>query len=415
MKIKSVSAIQIINSRGIPTLKAYVALDTGEIGWSMVPQGASTGKHEAAEIFDNNPQLFAGFSLQNNIQNINDIINNGLKGLEITDQSAIDKKLLELDGTTNKGKLGANTILAVSSACVRAGAMATKKELFQYISEISGNKKISLPTPMFNIINGGAHTNNNLEIQEFMVIPSANSFFESIKIGVEIYLKLKAALTAKGQSTGLGDEGGFSPLLNNNQEAMSLIKEAIEATNNQEKVFLGLDLAANGFYRPETKQYQIGGKLITSDQLINYYQSLNEILSIKSIEDPMSENDTVGWQKIIAAFPNLQIVGDDLFTTNPEIIREKNQLANAVIIKPNQIGTISETFSAISEAKNYNMKIIISHRSGETEDPFIADLAVGIGAEEIKSGSLARSERLAKYNRLLEIEALHNLPYTHGL
>lgn len=415
MKIKSIFAIQVINSRAIPTLKTFVILDTKEIGWAIVPQGASRGDKEAVELFDNDSNLFCGFSLKNNIKNINTIINNGLKGLKITDQSAIDKKLLEIDGTKNKEKLGANTILSVSLACMRAGAQAVKKELFQYISEISGNKNLVLPTPMFNIINGGAHANNNLEIQEFMVIPRANSFFDAVRIGDEIYLQLKEILKAKKQNIGLGDEGGFTPILNNNQEALSLITQAAQETNNAQKIVLGLDIAADSFYQPQTKQYQIDGQLITNNQLIAYYQSLIQTLPLKSLEDPMSENDPDGWQKVKNTLHNLQIVGDDLFVTNPDIIREKNNLANAIIIKPNQIGTMSETFSAVSEARTHKMKIIISHRSGETEDPFIADLAVGLGAEEIKSGSLARSERLVKYNRLLEIEALYNLPYNQAL
>lgn len=414
-KIKKITAIQIINSRGIPTLKTYVFLDDGVMGFSMVPQGASIGAKEAVEVFDQDEKMFAGFSLKNNIISIETTINETLVGMEIADQKSIDQKLIQLDGTPNKAKLGANTLLSVSLACTRAASLSLKKELFVYLGELSGNKDLHLGTLMFNFINGGAHASNNLEIQEFLVIPKASSFFEAIKIGDEIYLKLKQLIKAKGQGLGLGDEGGFAPTLENNQEAIELIAEAAKASGNGEKIVLGLDAAADNFYQAETNQYKIGGQLITNDQLIAYYKSIAQGLPVKSLEDPMSEDDTIGWQKIKTTFPNLQIVGDDLFVTNPSIIQDKQKLANAIIIKPNQIGTLSETLEAIKIAKKAGMKIIISHRSGETEDTFIADLAVGVGADEVKFGSLARSERLAKYNRLLEIEAFNNLPYKQAL
>ena len=414
-KIKKISAIQIINSRGIPTLKAYAFLDDGTMGWAMVPQGASRGAKEAVEIFDQDVNLFAGFSLKNNIDLIDTKIDQALLGLEVIDQKKIDQKLIEIDGTTDKSKFGANTLLAVSMACARAASLAKKEELYQYIAEIFGTKELFLPTPLLNFINGGAHASNNLEIQEFLVIPKANSFFGAIRVADEIYLKLKELLKTKNESLGLGDEGGFAPNLENNQEALELLSQATTESNNTDKIIFGLDVAADSFYDKESKLYQLGGQTINADQLMTYYQELGEKFPLKSLEDPFEEDDINAWQKAKTNLGDWQIVGDDLFVTNPKIITQKQKLANAIIIKPNQIGTVSETFEAIKTARNANMKIIISHRSGETEDSFIADLAVGVGADEVKFGSLARSERLAKYNRLLEIEAFNNLSYRQAL
>jgi len=415
MKIKQIQSIQIINSRAIPTLKTYVLLDDGNMGWAMVPQGASRGKKEAIEIYDQEKNLFLGLSLRKNIEIIETTINAALKGINIDDQKAIDQKLIELDGTENKEKLGANTILSVSLACVRAAANIKKIELYEQISQLYGQKNYQLPTPLFNFINGGAHAFNNLDIQEFMVIPKTQSFFSAIRIADEVYLTLKEILKVKKQSLGLGDEGGFSPNLLNDEKALELLMQAAKQSQNLEKIVLGLDSAAGNFYQTASNIYTIDQKQLSSDDLIAYYQNLTAKFPIVSLEDPLQEDDLSSWGKLKQTMPKTQIVGDDLFVTNPKIIQERKGLANAIIIKPNQIGTISETLEAIKISREQKMKIIISHRSGETEDPFIADLAVGVGAEEVKFGSIARSERLAKYNRLLEIEALNSLPYHQAL
>ncbi len=414
MKIKKIHALQIINSRAIPTLKTTVCLNNGICASASVPQGASTGQHEAKELRDQDPNWFAGFSVGRNIRLIEEKIAPALKGLKITDQEKIDQTLIELDGTKDKSRLGANTILSVSLACARAGAKSQQKELFEYLGEIARNQKLSLPTPLLNFINGGKHAQNALDIQEFLVIPKAKTFFEAIEIGAQIYLELKKQLQTKGLSVGLGDEGGFAPNLNSNREALALLEETIKNVAPN-KAFLGLDVAANSFYNSQDQTYILEDASLGAEQLLNYLKEITQEFNVKSIEDPLAETDVDGWQKVKPELSDVQIVGDDLFVTNPERIQRFAHLATAAIIKPNQIGTLTETLQAIKAARANNLKIIISHRSGETEDTFIADLAVGVGADEIKAGSLARSERVAKYNRLLEIEQQFNLPYNSAL
>jgi len=412
MKIKSLKALQIINSRAVPTIKTIVFLEDGTKGEASVPQGASTGKLEAKELRDNDKSQFLGLSVGENIKFIESEINNHLRGVSINDQEKIDRILIELDGTPNKGKLGANTLLSVSLACARAGANSQRMELFEYIGKMCKNKSFKMPIPLFNIINGGKHSENNLEIQEFLVIPSkTSSLFSGIKAGVEIYLTLKEILKERQLNTNLGDEGGFAPALENNKEALVLIKEAIEKSNNSKNVVLGLDVASSSFFQKDSNQYIIENIPLSSEQLLSYLKDLTKEFGIKSIEDPLADEDIKNWPKAKKILENVQIVGDDLFVTNKEIVEERHNLATAIIIKPNQIGTLTETLDTIKTAKSHNLKIIISHRSGETEDDFIADLAVGIQADMIKSGSVARSERLSKYNRLLEIEKFYNFPY----
>jgi len=411
MKIKKISALQIINSRAIPTLKTTVCLENGICASASVPQGASTGKYEAKELRDNNPKSFFGYSVGKNIQLIKEKISPALKGIKISDQEKIDQTLIDLDGSEDKSNLGANTILSVSLACAKTAAKAQEKELFQYLGDLSGNKKFHLPTPLFNFINGGKHAQNSLDIQEFLIIPKARSFFEAVKIGDEIYLSLKKLLKQKNYSLGLGDEGGFAPELQSNQEALKLLKEAIDKSSK--KAYLGLDVAANSFFKNSV--YLVEGTSLSSEQFINYLKEICQKFNIKSIEDPLAETDKNSWKEIKKEIKNTQIVGDDLFVTNPKRIEKLGDFATAIIIKPNQIGTLTETLQAIKKAREKGLKIIVSHRSGETEDTFIADLAVGVKAEEIKSGSLARSERVAKYNRLLEIEAKFKLPYFSAL
>jgi len=414
MKIKKIESLQIINSRGIPTLKTLVYLDNGIVGWAMVPEGISKGEKEAKELRDGNKDYFSGKSLGHNIQLIESEISKALKGMKISEQSKIDQKLIEIDGTKDKSKLGANTILSVSLACVRAGAINAKKELFEYIGSLDRKEKFHLPTPLFNLINGGKHANNNLEIQEFLAIPKVSSFFEAIRVGAEIYLELKKLLKAKQQSLGLGEEGGFVSNLENNKEALNLLKEAIEHSGHSQKAILGIDAASNSFFEKQNQHYILEETLITGEQLLSFFNELSKEFPLQSFEDPLAETDLTNWPKAKEILKG-QIVGDDLFVTNKDLINKLGDFATAVIIKPNQIGTFSETLEAIKEARRKKLKIIISHRSGETEDPFIADLAVGVKAQEIKAGSLARSERLAKYNRLLEIEKKYDLPYFQAL
>jgi len=416
MKIKSLEALQIINSRGIPTIKTFVVLENGIQSEASVPQGASVGKLEVKELRDNEKNQFLGNSVGKSVHLIENGINDALKGQEIENQAKIDKILIDLDGTKDKSKIGANTLLSVSLACARAAAKSKNIELFQYLGEFTNNKKFLLPIPLFNLINGGKHAGNNLDIQEFLIIPNKTfSFFESVRAGVEIYLKLKQILEEKQLNTNLGDEGGFAPELENNKEALNLLKEAREITGNKEKVVFGLDVAASSFYDENLKQYVFENTALTSDQFISYLKEIAQEFDIKSLEDPLSDTDLTNWSKVKKEIPEIQIVGDDLFVTNEKLVKERSNLATAIIVKPNQIGTLSETLTTIAAARANNLKLIISHRSGETEDSFIADLAVGVGAEMIKSGSLARSERLVKYNRLLEIERFFNLEYSQNL
>lgn len=401
MKIKDIIGREVLDSRGDPTVEVEVVLENGVRDFAIVPSGASTGSKEALELRDGNSRYF-GKGVLTAVNNVNTIIKDSLIGINVIEQQKIDDILIKLDGTVNKSRLGANAILGVSMACLKAAAKANGKELYEYV----GNKYI-LPLPMMNILNGGAHADNNLDFQEFMIIPNAKSFREILKIGSEVFHSLKNILKDKKLVTSVGDEGGFAPFLKNNKEALDLIVEAIEKANYTpgEDVYIALDVAASEFYKDDT--YILEGKSLSTDNLIKYYLELIDNYPIISIEDPFDENDWEGFRKFTSLVGDkIQIVGDDLFVTNKKYLQEgiAKRAGNAILIKLNQIGTVSEAIETINLAKEHGYKTIISHRSGETEDTTIADLAVGLSLGQIKTGSLSRSERIAKYNRLLRIE-----------
>ncbi len=404
-RIVDVRARQVLDSRGNPTVEAEILLDSGVIGRGIVPSGASTGENEALELRDGNKQYFLGKSVLKAVDNVNSIIAKELIGLEIENQAELDELLIELDGTPNKSKLGANAILAVSMAFARAAANELGIPLFKYLG---GEQARVLPAPLMNIINGGVHADNNLDLQEFMIIPVfGDEFNETLRCGVEIYHTLKKVLKEKGFSTNVGDEGGFAPSLRSNREALDLIMEAIEKAGYKagEDVLLALDAASSEFY--ENGKYKIEGKELTAEELVSYYEELIKAYPIVSIEDPMAENDWEGWKLITQRLGDkVQLVGDDLFTTNPQILERgiEEGIANSILIKLNQIGTVSETLDTIRLAQENGYTYIISHRSGETEDTFISHLAVATNSGQIKTGAPARGERTAKYNELLRIE-----------
>ena len=405
MKIKNVKGRQVFDSRGNPTVEAEVHLDNGISASSISPSGASTGAFEAHELRDQDKNKFLGNSVDKAVKNINNKISSKLKGLDSNDQKNIDKILLDLDGSENKINLGANATLAVSLANSKCSALTNKKSLFKNL----GNK-FSLPIPLMNIINGGAHADNDLNIQEFMIRPdSANNFMNAIEKCYLVIQNLKKLLKSNNMLTNVGDEGGFAPSINSNEEALELIVKAIEKSKLKpgKDVVICLDVAANELIN-EKGEYSIKSKSYTSvEDNINYYKKLISNYPIKSIEDPFAEEDWPSWQKITNEIgKNVQIVGDDLFVTNTKRLSKgiKEKSANSILVKPNQIGTLTETLEVISMAKSANYHTIISHRSGDTEDTFIADLAVATISSQIKTGSLARSERVAKYNRLLRIE-----------
>ena len=404
-QIKEVHARPILDSRGNPTLEVEVKLFSGVTGIASVPSGASRGKYEAIELRDNE-QEYSGRGVQSAINNVNQIIAPVLVNKNVLNQYLIDRTLIKLDGTPNKSRLGANAILGVSLACARAGADYYGIPLFMYLG---GLNACTMPTPMINILNGGVHAGNNLAMQEFMIAPvGAKSFSEALRMGAEVFYSLKTLLIKNGLSTGVGDEGGYSPNLNKNSEAIQLIKKAIkEAKYTTNDIKICLDVASSEFYN--NGRYFINDYAYTSEEFVNILEGLVNKYPIISIEDGMSQDDWDGWKLLTKKIGNrCQLVGDDLFVTNIFRIRtgiEKNS-ANSVLIKLNQIGTVSETLEAINYAKSKNYTTIISHRSGETEDTFIADLAVAVNSGLIKTGSLARSERVAKYNRLLKIEEI---------
>ncbi len=404
-KIKSVKGRQVFDSRGNPTVEAEVFLDNGISSTAISPSGASTGAFEAHELRDQDSNKFLGKSVNTAVENINKKISNTLKGLEANDQKNIDKILLDLDGTENKTNLGANATLAVSLANSKCSAIANNKSLFKNL----GNK-FSLPIPLMNIINGGAHADNHLNIQEFMIRPdSAKNFMDAIEKCYIVIQNLKKLLKSNKMLTNVGDEGGFAPSINTNEEALELIVNSIEKSKLKpgSDIVICLDVAANELVN-EKGDYSIQSKNFTSvDDNINYYKKLTSNYPIKSIEDPFAEDDWESWKKITNEIGDkVQIVGDDLFVTNSKRLDKgiKEKSANCILVKPNQIGTLSETLNVISMAKAANFNTIISHRSGDTEDTFISDLAVATMSSQIKTGSLARSERVAKYNRLLRIE-----------
>jgi enolase len=404
-KIIKVVGRQIFDSRGNPTVEAEVFLSNEIKASAIVPSGASTGAFEAYELRDDNKNYFLGKSVLNAVKNINTIINKNLKNIDSGKQKKIDQILLDLDGTENKNKLGANALLAVSLAVSKAEASSEKKELYQHLG-----KKFLLPKPLMNIINGGAHADNNLRIQEFMIRPdSAKNFMDAIEKCFLVIQNLKKILQSKNLSTNVGDEGGFAPLINSNEEALDLVVDAIKKSKLKpgKDISICLDVAANELINKDGKYSLNSAEFISADESINYYKNLVSNYPIKSIEDPFAEDDWNSWSRLTKEIgKNVQIVGDDLFVTNVARLKRgiKEKSANSILIKVNQIGTLTETLNVIDLAKKNGFSTIISHRSGDTEDTFIADLAVATQSTQIKTGSLARSERVAKYNRLLRIE-----------
>jgi enolase len=406
--IKNIHAREILDSRGNPTVEADVILLTGESGRAAVPSGASTGEHEAVELRDGDKNRYGGKGVLRAVQNVNEVIAPALKGLDALDQRGLDKKLLELDGTPNKSKLGANALLAVSMANARAAANHRRQPLYRYLG---GEKAHTLPVPMMNIVNGGAHADNNVDFQEFMIVPvGAERFAEALRIGAEIFHTLKTVLKKKGYATSVGDEGGFAPNLKSNEEAIETILEAISQAGYQagKEVLLALDPAASEFYDGQSYVFKKSdGRKLSADQMIAFWKDWADKYPIISIEDGMAENDWDGWKSLTDQIgARVQLVGDDLFVTNTKFLQKGIELgvANSILIKVNQIGTLTETLDCIQLAKSNGRTAIISHRSGETEDNFIADLAVATNAGQIKTGSLSRSDRIAKYNQLLRIE-----------
>ncbi|MCK5893225.1 MAG: phosphopyruvate hydratase [Endozoicomonadaceae bacterium] len=411
--IKGIQAREIIDSRGNPTIEADVILESGVIGRACAPSGASTGSREALELRDGDKSRYLGKGVLTAVGHVNGSIREALLGKDALDQRAVDNLMIELDGTENKKKLGANAILAVSLAVAKAAATDQGIPLYRHIADLNGTPgKFSMPVPMMNILNGGEHADNNVDIQEFMVQPiGANSFAEALRMGAEIFHNLKKVLSAKGLSTSVGDEGGFAPNLASNADALAIIGEAVDAAGYQlgrgKDVTLALDCAASEFYRNGKYDLKGEGKIFDSEEFSDYLASLAEQYPIISIEDGLDESDWDGWKILTNKLGSkLQLVGDDLFVTNTRILKEgiDKGIANSILIKFNQIGSLSETLDAIRMAREVGYTVVISHRSGETEDTTIADLAVGTDAGQIKTGSLCRSDRVAKYNQLLRIE-----------
>lgn len=400
-RIKNVYAREILDSRGNPTVEVEVTLESGIKGVASVPSGASTGKNEAIELRDNDKNRYHGKGVLKAVNNVNEIIAPLLIGKDSLNQREIDNIMLKEDGTNNKSRLGANAILGVSLANLKAAAMYSGKELYEYL----GND-YSMPRCMMNILNGGVHANNGLDFQEFMIVPSKNKYNENLRMGSEIFNALKSVLRDKNLLCGVGDEGGFAPNITTTNEVLELISEAIEKSGYilGKDVYIALDVAASEFYNVGV--YKLEGKNYTSDELVNYYLNLVNKYHIISIEDGMAEDDFDGWKILTEKLSNIQLVGDDLFVTNKLLLKRGIDMgiANAILIKLNQIGTVSETIDTINLARDNGYKTIISHRSGETEDNYIADFAVGLNLGQIKTGSLSRGERTSKYNRLLRIE-----------
>ena len=407
MTIKQIKAREVLDSRGNPTVEADVILSNGTIGRSIVPSGASTGQREALELRDGDKNRYLGKGVINAVNIVNNEINDALVGMSISNQQAIDQKMIDLDGTETKSRLGANSILAVSLACAHANANNNKQSLFR---SFDFSKTYQLPVPMMNIINGGEHANNSVDIQEFMIIPAgAPSFKEALRYGTEVFHHLKAVLNLRGLNTAVGDEGGFAPDLSSNEEALKVIVEAINKAGYiaGKDIFIGIDAASSEFYKDGTYNLSSENLKLSSTEFTEYLASWVENYPIISIEDGMDENDWEGWEMLTKKLSHkVQLVGDDLFVTNSKILKKgiENNIANSILIKVNQIGTLTETFSAMKMALDAGYTCVMSHRSGETEDTTIADLAVATSCGQIKTGSLSRSDRLAKYNRLLRIE-----------
>ena len=405
--IKNIKAREILDSRGNPTVEVDVFLENGVFGRAAVPSGASTGEYEAAELRDNDKSRYSGKGVLNAVNNVNDEINKTLIGTDVNDQTKLDNTLINLDGTQNKSRLGANAILGVSLASARAASAVNNIALYKHLGTTND---FIMPVPMMNILNGGSHANNTVDIQEFMIFPfGASTFSEALRIGTEIFHKLKSELHKKGLNTAVGDEGGFAPNLRSNEEAIEIILKSIEKAGYKpgEEVFLALDVAASELYENGEYNLMSENKAFSSSEMTSYLESLVEKYPIISIEDGLDENDWDGWKKLTKSLgQNVQIVGDDLTVTNITRLQKAidNKSMNSILIKLNQIGTLSETIQAVELAKKVNYGAVISHRSGETEDTFIADLSVAMGMGQIKTGSISRSDRVAKYNQLLRIE-----------
>ena len=404
MKIKNIIGREILDSRGNPTVEVDVYLENGIMGRAAVPSGASTGEREALEMRDKEKDRFQGKGVLKAVHNVNTILRDNLIGMEVEDQKALDQKMLDLDGTKTKSNLGANAILGISMACLKAAANHAGKPLYAYV----GNGK-TLPVPMMNIINGGAHADNSLDFQEYMIIPQRDTIHERVRVGAEVFHTLKEVLKEKGYATSVGDEGGFAPNLKSNKEGFELITEAVTRAGYipGKDVCYAIDVAASEFYQDGSYHLAGEGKVLATDELINYYEELVNTYPIISIEDPVDENDWEGFAKVTALLGDkVQLVGDDLFVTNKECLQKgiDYHAGNAILLKVNQIGTITETLETIELAKQHGYKTIISHRSGETEDTTIADLAVGLDLGQIKTGSMSRTDRICKYNQLMRIE-----------
>ncbi len=408
--IASIHARQILDSRGNPTVEVDVITESGFIGRAAVPSGASTGKHEAVELRDGDKAVYVGKGVLKAIDNVNNIIAPKLLGVPVTDQALVDRMLIELDGTANKAKLGANATLAVSMAVAKAGAQASNLNLYRYLGGVNA---ITLPVPLMNILNGGAHADNKIDFQEFMIVPTgAATFSEGLRWGVEIFHQLKTVLKKKGYSTNVGDEGGFAPDIQSNEEAIETVLQAIEAAGYKpgEQIFIAMDAATSEMYNEADntyKFYKSSGKVISSDEMVAYWTAWVDKYPIISIEDGMAEDDWDGWKKLTESGGNrCQLVGDDLFVTNVVRLQEgiDRGIANSILVKVNQIGTVTETINAVRLAQTNGYTSIMSHRSGETEDTTIADLAVALNCGQIKTGSASRTDRMAKYNQLLRIE-----------
>ena len=408
--IASIHARQILDSRGNPTVEVDVITESGFIGRAAVPSGASTGKHEAVELRDGDKAVYVGKGVLKAIDNVNNIIAPKLLGVPVTDQALVDRMLIDIDGTANKAKLGANATLAVSMAVAKAGAQASNLNLYRYLGGVNA---ITLPVPLMNILNGGAHADNKIDFQEFMIVPTgAATFSEGLRWGVEIFHQLKTVLKQKGYSTNVGDEGGFAPDIQSNEEAIETVLQAIEAAGYKagEQVFIAMDAATSEMYNEADntyKFYKSSGKVISSDEMVAYWTAWVDKYPIISIEDGMAEDDWDGWKKLTESVGNrCQLVGDDLFVTNVLRLQQgiDRGIANSILVKVNQIGTITETINAVRLAQTNGYTSIMSHRSGETEDTTIADLAVALNCGQIKTGSASRTDRMAKYNQLLRIE-----------
>lgn len=409
-QIIGIHSRQILDSRGNPTVEVEVYTDAGAFGRAAVPSGASTGVHEACELRDGDKSYYMGKGVQQAVKNVNTVLSEELRGMQVSDQSAIDARMIEIDGTENKGKIGANAILGVSLACAKAAAMETGQELYRYVGGVNAN---TLPIPMMNILNGGSHADNSIDFQEFMVMPvGAETFSQALQMGAEVFHNLKAVLKSKGYSTNVGDEGGFAPNLGSNEQAIEVILTAIEKAGYKagEDIYIALDPASSEYYLPEEKVYHLHkstGDKLTSTEMVSYWKQWVEKYPIISIEDAMAEDDWDGWKMLTGELgQKIQLVGDDLFVTNPSRLAMgiERGVANSILVKVNQIGSLTETINAVNMAYRNGYTAVMSHRSGETEDTTIADLAVALNTGQIKTGSASRTDRICKYNQLLRIE-----------